>query len=174
MSQCYNTVRGQAVTHTNAIPQPFIAKGVNGQLVVTPLKVTIQRKGLLGVMMQQGNKEIRLDQISAVQLKKPGLTRGFIRLSFLGGQEMKVGTAINAANDENAILISGGQWNQFLKAKSLIEEYQQAAHAARTAPQVVAAPPSPADELAKLAALRDQGVLTEEEFTAKKRQILGL
>lgn len=30
------------------------------------------------------------------------------------------------------------------------------------------------DELERLAKLRDQGVLTDEEFTAKKKQILGL
>jgi len=29
-------------------------------------------------------------------------------------------------------------------------------------------------EIEKLAALRDQGILTEEEFTAKKQQILDL
>lgn len=43
-----------------------------------------------------------------------------------------------------------------------------------------APPPAPepvttaADELAKFAALRDQGVLTEEEFAAKKAQLLAL
>jgi len=31
-----------------------------------------------------------------------------------------------------------------------------------------------AAEIEKLAALRDQGILTEEEFTAKKQQILDL
>jgi hypothetical protein len=30
------------------------------------------------------------------------------------------------------------------------------------------------DDLERLAHLRDEGILTEEEFTAKKRQILGL
>jgi hypothetical protein len=30
------------------------------------------------------------------------------------------------------------------------------------------------DELAKLGQLKEQGVLTEEEFQAKKKQILGL
>ena len=30
------------------------------------------------------------------------------------------------------------------------------------------------DELQKLAALKDQGILTEEEFSAKKAQILGI
>jgi hypothetical protein len=41
------------------------------------------------------------------------------------------------------------------------------------------APPEAAEsaqiqELRQLAALKDQGILTEEEFTAKKAQILGL
>lgn len=37
-----------------------------------------------------------------------------------------------------------------------------------------AAPASAADEIRKLAALRDEGILTEEEFTAKKKQLLGI
>ena len=35
-------------------------------------------------------------------------------------------------------------------------------------------PQSDADELAKLADLRDKGVISEQEFAAKKAQILGL
>jgi division protein CdvB (Snf7/Vps24/ESCRT-III family) len=37
-----------------------------------------------------------------------------------------------------------------------------------------AAGPSYLDELERLAALRDQGVISEEDFEAKKRQLLGL
>nr|WP_257205042.1 SHOCT domain-containing protein [Bacillus cereus] len=33
---------------------------------------------------------------------------------------------------------------------------------------------SVADEIIKLAALKDQGILTEEEFTVKKKQLLGI
>jgi hypothetical protein len=36
------------------------------------------------------------------------------------------------------------------------------------------APPDYAAELEQLAALKQQGILTEEEFQAKKKQILGL
>jgi Short C-terminal domain len=46
------------------------------------------------------------------------------------------------------------------------------------APVALAAPESAADaqieEITKLGALKDQGLLTEEEFTAKKAQILGI
>ncbi len=33
---------------------------------------------------------------------------------------------------------------------------------------------SEADELKKFAELKDQGIITEEEFNTKKKQILGL
>ena len=61
---------------------------------------------------------------------------------------------------------------------------------AQAAPPPQAAPPAPApeaaptapqpldtaqiEELKQLAALKDQGILTEEEFAAKKAQMLGL
>lgn len=40
-------------------------------------------------------------------------------------------------------------------------------------PLVVRAAHSEAEELERFAKLKDQGLLTEEEFAAKKRQILG-
>ena len=56
----------------------------------------------------------------------------------------------------------------------LINERQSASGA----PVAFAAPPAPADNaldnLAKLKALLDSGVITQEEFDAKKKQILGL
>jgi len=66
---------------------------------------------------------------------------------------------------------------------------QRSAAAAQTQdPQDAPPAPAPADEpaapeainseqievLKQLAALKDQGILTEEEFSAKKAQILGL
>ena len=42
------------------------------------------------------------------------------------------------------------------------------------APAAPAAGPDYATELAKLAQLRDQGVITAEDFEAKKKQILGI
>ena len=42
------------------------------------------------------------------------------------------------------------------------------------APAEASAEPSYLEELEKLAALHDQGIITEEEFQAKKAQLLGL
>jgi len=58
-------------------------------------------------------------------------------------------------------------------------DQEQAQAAAQQPVQQVPSPsPGPAssdvEQLQQLAALRDQGILTDEEFAAKKRQILGL
>jgi hypothetical protein len=50
---------------------------------------------------------------------------------------------------------------------------QQQAYAAQQAPAAPAAPDYAA-ELQQLAALKGQGLITEEEFEAKKKQILGI
>lgn len=59
------------------------------------------------------------------------------------------------------------------------EEAAPAATAAPAAPVAPAAPSAPAapdyiTELKKLAELRDMGIITAEDFEAKKRQLLGL
>ena len=55
----------------------------------------------------------------------------------------------------------------------------QAAYDQQAAQQAAAAPAAPAEpdyaaELEQLAQLKNQGILTEEEFQAKKKQILGI
>jgi nucleoid-associated protein YgaU len=53
---------------------------------------------------------------------------------------------------------------------------QMAAQAAAAPPPAAAAPAEPdyAAELEQLAQLKNQGILTDEEFEAKKKQILGI
>jgi hypothetical protein len=55
------------------------------------------------------------------------------------------------------------------------EPAEAAAPAAAPAPAPAAAPePDYVGELERLAQLRDQGILSDEEFEAKKKQILGI
>ncbi len=56
-------------------------------------------------------------------------------------------------------------------------DQQMAAQQATAAPQAAPAAPAEPDyaaELEKLAQLKNQGILTDEEFEAKKKQILGI
>ena len=85
----------------------------------------------------------------------PGLLRGVARTAVIAG------TATHVSNN-----VSRRQANRWA------EQEQQPQSAAPTA-----APPQAEgeyDELAQLAQLHEQGVLTDEEFAAKKAQILGI
>ena len=60
------------------------------------------------------------------------------------------------------------------KVKGMIDDAVRAAHANKPSTVVHSAPHiDVADQLIKLAALRDSGVLTEDEFQAQKQKILG-
>lgn len=60
------------------------------------------------------------------------------------------------------------------KIKSLIDEAVKAAHGHQPSAVVQVVPQvDVADQLTKLAALRDSGILTEEEFLSQKKKILG-
>jgi Short C-terminal domain len=53
-------------------------------------------------------------------------------------------------------------------------QYEQQAAAAAPPPAPAAAEPDVSAELTQLAQLHEQGILTDEEFSAKKAQILGI
>ncbi len=55
-----------------------------------------------------------------------------------------------------------------------VRGHLEAAHAPQASAPQPAAPLSAADEIEKLASLMERGVLTQEEFDAKKKQLLGL
>lgn len=146
------------------------ATGHSGTVHFDGQLVTIAREGRLAKLaMGSGDKRIPLRSISAVQLKPAGaLTNGFIAFTISGGHERnerRGGRTMAAASDENSVIFTKKQEPEFVALRAEIE-------AAMVAPAGVAAPDL-ADQLAKLAALRDQGVLTDAEFAAKKAELLS-
>ncbi|MBI2037002.1 MAG: SHOCT domain-containing protein [Candidatus Liptonbacteria bacterium] len=147
-------------------------KGYNGTLILTDTGVIIKRgaKGfLLGGGMLRGDKTIPYSSIVAVQLKKAGMTAGYIQLTLKGGSEAKSGL-FQSTTDENSINFHsafGGNNNElFREAKRLIGERINAVNSP--------VKNSGLDDLEKLTALKEKGIINEEEFNAKKRQLLGL
>jgi hypothetical protein len=57
--------------------------------------------------------------------------------------------------------------------KRAAQDQQAAQEAPPAAPEPAAAAPDPIEQLTQLAALKDSGVLTQEEFDAQKAKILG-
>ena len=88
-----------------------------------------------------------------------GLLRGMARTAVVAGTATAVSNRVSRRQ--------AGRWNA---------EAAEAAPAGTAAAAAPAPEPEydPVAELQALAQLKDQGILTEEEFTAKKKQILGI
>lgn len=154
--------------------EEFVAKGATGYLKVTPTKVILEHKGFLAMTYgTRGVKEIPISSITSIQLKKPGLfSSGYIEFSFSGGKETKGKGVKGAYENENAMVFHINEYNDFLKAKELIEKYME--EAKTKTEQSSASTRSVADEIEKLAKLKEQGILSEEEFESAKKKLLGI
>ncbi len=143
-----------------------VAEGINGIMSLFSDRLEIRRKGVGSFFAQglKGVKAIQLSSVSSVQFKKAGLTNGYIQIAFLGGQESK-GALFSAVRDENTVMFKKSQQPRFETLQAAIQERISK----RATPSSGAA-----EEIEKLARLRDEGILTSEEFEAKKRQLLGL
>ena len=99
------------------------------------------------------------------------MSAGFIQLSYPGSLENKAGV-IAAVNDENSILFQADQLPLAREIVDYIENGRKQTKLPQAAPAIQQA--SAADELKKFKELLDMGVINQEEFDAKKKQLLGL
>ena len=146
----------------------FRATGVNSEVELLDGVVRIRRRGMFGVLSQRSRseKDILISEISSIQFKKAGmLANGYIQFTFAHSG----GSGAADRRDENTVMFHGGQQKAFEALREAVEDNiasRQRARGSRASNDL--------DELEKLASLRDKGILTEEEFDHKKRQILGL
>lgn len=125
----------------------------NGSFILTRKRAVFCRKGMMGDVFQA----MPLDKISSVET----MTRM--------GQRI---LTLHTSHDEL-------RFKTFEPAEKFEEAYNHIEtlrhHLARPAPAIAAAPVADTalEKLAKLGALRDAGVVTPEEFEAKKRELLA-
>jgi len=151
----------------------FYLKGVNGQLTIYEDRVIIERGGALGFLTQglAGAKTIPMDSIMSVQFKEGNMwTNGFIQFGIMGGKEAR-GGVFNATQDENTVMIKAATNND---ARAIRLHFEGIILNRSKNKGVVVQQASPAEELKKFKELLDMGVISQAEFDAKKKQILGL
>jgi hypothetical protein len=163
----------EPVTHTKrGTSVVYTMMGTSALFEVFEDKLTITPKGLLGFLNKgmAGTKEIPFASIVAVQFKEAGAVfSGFLQFTIAGGNESR-GGLLAAVKDENTFVFAHTKNN--ILAKEIKEYIDAAVRKART-PQGSAAPSSLPDELLKLAKLREQGALSEVEFQAAKKKLIG-
>lgn len=152
----------------------FVAKGVSGYLKVTPTKVILEHTGFLNALSgKKGVKEIPIKSITSIQFKKPGFTNGYIEFSFSGGKETKGKGTFGAVENENAMVFTSKHLKDFIKAKELIDKYRAELEAA-PAKEQTASTKSLADQIRELAKLKEEGIISEDEFETAKKKLLGI
>lgn len=138
--------------------------------------VTIKHSGIINALAKggaKGEKRILYNSIMAVEYKKATtIAPGFIQFSIPGADRM--GGNLSAAADENSIIFDASK-NQTTQQ---IVDYIERRRIEISKPQVIQVTQKQqtfsVDEIKKLKELLDMGIISQEEFAAKKKQILGL
>ena len=94
-----------------------------------------------------------------------GLLRGIARTAAVSATATAVSNRVSRRQAE--------RWSQQDSAAYYEPEPNYAAPAPATAPVAAAPVADPIHQLKELAALREQGILTDDEFAAQKAKILG-
>jgi hypothetical protein len=149
----------------------LFARGQDGQIEISDGMVMITRKGMLAKMskgLTAGDRRIPIGNVAAVQFKAPGLTSGYIRFSVAGSVDHSPGI-LKGQHDENQVQFLRKHQPEFEAVRDRVEATIAGSATSSAAPAM-----DIADQLRKLAELRDEGILSEEEFQGKKTQLLGL
>lgn len=171
--------RGDKLLDNNLEPNEQILAKVKGDFgqgfVVTDKHVFIVKWGFMtGSTLGGKCVSYAYPNITGVHISKQAVkamvqvltpaTQANIKLSYWG----KRGTGNDAAESDYAVTFGSADMPVFQQAVQLARE-----HMGNTS-QTTDRQPDTIHQLEQLAQLKDKGVLTEQEFAAKKKQLLGL
>ena len=151
--------------------------GVRGRTMkVFADRVVIKTAATLGNLFignaTDGEKTIYYSDCIGVQFKESGVTIGYLQLETASG--MMNNNQSNFFNENSFTFDPSAISNDRMRdVAAYIRERISEAKKAKNAPSVVQQI-SAADELKKFKELLDMGILTQEEFDAKKKQLLGM
>lgn len=163
---------------------PGLFNAGGGTIELTDESVVINKKntdlsggGLLDVAVglaaaSKGGLQLRYDVIHAVNISEGGWTSPpFIQVLTPG--ETPVSDSDIAMRTPSCLLFKKAMIADFQAIKAGIEKRVAASKAKATAAGGIATV-SIADEIAKLGKLMEGGLITQEEFYAKKKELLGM
>ena len=116
-----------------------------------------------------GDKKFYYSDLTSVQFRDPGMiTDGYMEFEYPGSRS---GNSSGAYSSENAIAFTKKDLEKMKEIYNYVDgkirEYKNKGNG--TVQQL-----SPADELKKFKDLLDAGIITQDEFDAKKKELLGL
>lgn len=135
------------------------------------ISTRVNMGSLLTGNVTDGDKTIYYADVLGVQYKASSMTIGYLQLETASSQ-------MNNRRDnffnENSFTFDDKLNDKMDEVAKYVQQKVEEAKSKKNAPTVVAAAVSAADELKKFKELLDLGIITQEEFDAKKKQLLGL
>ena len=157
-------------------------KGLNGIIKIFDDRVVISRKTATGFLMQgiKGDRTIYFSDIKSIEYKKPTMmANGYIQ--FITNAEMAknqkvglLGSTVEATKDPNTVIVRAFSKETVRKSEEVYNEATKILSKYKQTINFSHSNSSDADEILKFKNLLDQGIITEEEFLLKKKNILGL
>jgi hypothetical protein len=156
--------------HMEELPPGVVrCRGANGTITFDGIWVSIDRgRGMLGGLIAPygtGEKKVALTQITSWNWKAPtDFSSGYVSFTLSEGTRSLLG-----AVDENKVTVSKNWKEEFLTFKAAVEGAlgQQQSGTSQAASTV-----DPAEHLKKLADIHKRGLITDEEFAAKRAAIV--
>ncbi len=145
-------------------------KGTNGKIQLYEDFVRLDRGTLGGLLTHgcQGKKDIYFENITSIQIKKPGLMGGHLRFSVPGtidGRHPLLKGIGSSRTEENTISFNWpSDYKKALNIKEYIEKRMSKCSASQTN--------SISDELLKLNELQKSGAISAREFKELKEKLM--
>lgn len=145
--------------------------GTTGEVELYEDKIIIKREGVLAKLTHgffKGDKTIYLNQITSIQIKAASMfINGYIQFSVSGGIESTKGV-LDASGDENSVIFDK-------KSNDIAYEIQRKIEELNSKQNVQSSMETcPVDEIRKYKALLDENIITQDEYEAKKKQLLNI
>lgn len=153
----------------------MLVKGYGGSVEFDGQFVTIRHTGLGRLTVGGDDRRIHVRNITAVQIKRAGMmTNGFIQFTVPGNARAEFGRG-TAVHDENSMIFTRKQQQEFDQLRMTIEEAVVAVRMSRPVVQREqhAFGGGTAGQLAQLSHLHASGALSDEEFVAARSRLLG-
>lgn len=145
--------------------------GMRKHITVYEDRVVLKAKGMMMTNGWQGEKTIFYSDCTGVQIRMGGaLTAGYLQIETSSGSGMTDRT--NPYQSENSVAFRKSQNDVMDKIAKYIKE--QMRNQKNKSAATITTALSPAEELKKFKELLDMGIITQEEFDAKKKQLLNL
>jgi DNA-directed RNA polymerase subunit RPC12/RpoP len=158
----------QTVKHLEEIASSVTIQSKQDTLKLVGDTITIQKRGWANALASglNGDRTIQISSLTAVQMKPAGIMAGYILFSYAGSKPF-MGGIWEATQDPDAFIFTSELNSEMAKFKAKVEQKM------RDSKRPAIPSSSLADQLRSLAELKQQGILTADEFEVAKKKLLS-